>query len=272
MKKKITALALVICLLAVAVVGGTMAYFTDTDSAKNTMTIGSVEIKQIEQERDANGALVPFTQNKPIVPSVGVINWADTGVVIGGHNQKVFSNKNAIDKFVSVENTGKSAAFVRTIIALEAPEGFNDDLAHVNINEASATWSGWDYTTVDGTRYVYNVATYNEALAPGAHSPASLAQVFLDSTATNKDVKALGDTWEILAVSQAVQADGFDAPAAALNEAFGEANPTNAAEWLKYAGTTVVYDADDLKDAIENGDGNITLGGDIDLNNGLVFP
>ena len=44
MKKKITALALVICLLAVAVVGGTMAYFTDEAEQTNTFTAGKVDI------------------------------------------------------------------------------------------------------------------------------------------------------------------------------------------------------------------------------------
>ena len=36
MKKKVTAIALAVCILAVAVIGATMAYFTDTDSKTNT--------------------------------------------------------------------------------------------------------------------------------------------------------------------------------------------------------------------------------------------
>mgnify|MGYP004643770801 CR=1 FL=1 len=51
MKKKLTAIALVVALLAVAVIGGTLAYFTDTDSAKNTFTVGNVKIDLIEQEK-----------------------------------------------------------------------------------------------------------------------------------------------------------------------------------------------------------------------------
>lgn len=50
MKKKIMALCLVVALAAVAVIGGTMAYFTDNDSADNTFTVGGVDIALIEQQ------------------------------------------------------------------------------------------------------------------------------------------------------------------------------------------------------------------------------
>ena len=44
MKKKLIALCLIVVLAAVAVVGGTLAYFTDTDSEKNVFTTGDVDI------------------------------------------------------------------------------------------------------------------------------------------------------------------------------------------------------------------------------------
>ena len=48
MKKKITAICLCVALLAVAIVGATLAYFTDTKSATNTFTVGNVKIKLLE--------------------------------------------------------------------------------------------------------------------------------------------------------------------------------------------------------------------------------
>ena len=48
MKKKITAICLCVALLAIAIVGATLAYFTDNDSAKNTFTVGNVKIKLLE--------------------------------------------------------------------------------------------------------------------------------------------------------------------------------------------------------------------------------
>lgn len=45
MKKKITAIALIVAMLAIAVVGGSLAYFTDEDDAQNTFAVGNVSIK-----------------------------------------------------------------------------------------------------------------------------------------------------------------------------------------------------------------------------------
>ncbi len=50
MKKKLLSFALVVAMAATAVVGGTLAYFTDTDAEENTFTVGSVEIDLIESQ------------------------------------------------------------------------------------------------------------------------------------------------------------------------------------------------------------------------------
>jgi len=55
MKKKIIALALVLCLAAVAVVGGTLAYFTDVADATNTFTVGNVDIELTEPNWEETG-------------------------------------------------------------------------------------------------------------------------------------------------------------------------------------------------------------------------
>ena len=43
MKKKFTAIFLCVALVAIAVVGTSLAYFTDTKSATNTFTVGNVK-------------------------------------------------------------------------------------------------------------------------------------------------------------------------------------------------------------------------------------
>lgn len=70
MKKKITAIFLCVALVAIAVVGASLAYFTDTDNETNTFTVGNVKIDLIEQQRGKNG-LEPFEQNKKLYPIVG---------------------------------------------------------------------------------------------------------------------------------------------------------------------------------------------------------
>ena len=242
MKKKVLAIVLCVAMLAVAIVGGTMAYFTDTDAATNTMTVGSVAIDQVEQERGENGALQSFNQNKPVVPAVygngtGKLSWGEA-ITVGGGSQKVFADDiaNVIDKFVFVQNTGKSDAYVRTIIAIEAPGFDAKDLIHVNVNDSvGVTMSAWTPVTIGGVEYVYAVFTYTEALEPAAMTPVSLAQVFLDPATTNEDVAAYGAEWTILALSQAVQADGIDDAATALDVAFEEATATNVADWFRAA-------------------------------------
>lgn len=67
MKKKILALCVVISLAAVAIIGGTLAYFTDTDEATNTFTVGSVSIDLIEsQYHRVNAGKGYTTETEPI--------------------------------------------------------------------------------------------------------------------------------------------------------------------------------------------------------------
>ena len=55
MKKRILALCLVVGLLAVSVIGGTLAYFTDSDKVENTFTVGKVDIILDEADTDEMG-------------------------------------------------------------------------------------------------------------------------------------------------------------------------------------------------------------------------
>ena len=55
MKKKITAICLCVALLAIAIVGATLAYFTDNDEATNTFTVGNVKINLIESRFHREG-------------------------------------------------------------------------------------------------------------------------------------------------------------------------------------------------------------------------
>ena len=55
MKKKITAIFLCVALVAIAVVGASLAYFTDTKSATNTFTVGNVKIDLIESRFHREG-------------------------------------------------------------------------------------------------------------------------------------------------------------------------------------------------------------------------
>lgn len=136
MKKKILTMCLVVALAATAIVGGTLAYFTDQDADLNIFTVGNVKIVQNEEQRPVdndnkytNGNVIGFIDNKPLVPAVttdGSENGSyDGNVTLGdGKNYKIWdkSINNEMDKFISVTNTGTEEAYVRTIIAFEDNE------------------------------------------------------------------------------------------------------------------------------------------------------
>ena len=92
MKKKITAIFLCVALVAIAIVGASLAYFTDTDKETNTFTVGNVKIDLIEQQHGENGP-VPFVQGKTLVPGKS-------------------NDGNAVSKIATVKNTGENDAWV----------------------------------------------------------------------------------------------------------------------------------------------------------------
>ena len=267
--KKILAFVLSMALVAGISISGTLAYLQDDDSDVNVMTTGSVHIEQNEYERATNAdgsyktdstgyVLKDFTQAKPLLPSAIPTNgpgwgWDATTVdmsQVGSQSamQVFVAGSNAQDKIVTVKNTGKSDAYVRTWIALEDP--FTENRLGVNVGKESYyTQTPWTTVEIDGVKYSVACFTYKEALKPGEVSTPSLFQVYLNSKATNEDMELLGDTYEILAFSQAVQVAGFADAATALNTAFGTDHPW--ADGVKIP--TVVEDADGLVEALENG-------------------
>ncbi|MBQ2767768.1 MAG: hypothetical protein IJF49_06800 [Clostridia bacterium] len=217
-------------MMAASMTGGTLAYFRDADGSVNVMTIGSVSIEQEEFERDANGNLKSgVTHAKFAIPVVGPIAWDETELEVNGTGCRVFTDelKNVLDHIVTVENTGKSDAYVRSIIAIEAPGYDEEDWIHVNLNENGVTYTEWIPLQIDGKEYICCTATYTEKLAPGIKAQPSMVQLFLDHAADNDYCAKFGGSWEILIKSQAMQAGGFSDAVTALNTVFGEVSQNN---------------------------------------------
>lgn len=238
--KKILSVVLVVALVASLAVGMTVAYLQDTDSDVNVMTMGNVYIKQNEQERvdttklaDAANNLKDFNQAKPLLPAVypgTSIPW-DANNGVNDAWKAVEANDNVVDKFVTVTNTGASDAYVRTIIAYEGDpiNGQDIHVVHNDVNSSNpdvgGAFAATDYienVVIDGVRYDLIVYTYKVALRPGETTIPSLKQVYMDKTCGNEECAKYGDTYDILVVSQAIQADGFADAVTALNEGFGE--------------------------------------------------
>lgn len=122
-KKKIVSLCLIVCLLATAVVGGTLAYFTDTDAAENVFTTGLVDIVLKEN----------FTQNSELFPG----------------------KQNAVQKEVWIELDADSEdAYVwytyAIPAALDSTDGSTGTNNIIHVNAYGKTWDQYwegDYTT-----------------------------------------------------------------------------------------------------------------------------
>ena len=243
--KKVIAWLLALALTAAVSIGATLAYLTDTDEDVNVMTLGKVKIDQLEYERiddektDEDATVQEFHDNKPLYPGVykdgfdfgtedNYVNWDQIGkdeYTSGIWNPDEINNE--LDKMVFVKNKGDYDAYVRSVFAFEAGNYANvsefEDMVHLNRNTTDWTWEWMQDTpvTIGGSTYFIATATYNKVLEPGALTEISLSQIALDKTATNEDVEAFGDTYQVLVKSQGIQADGFDRPNAALNEGFG---------------------------------------------------
>lgn len=233
MKKKILSIALVVAMVAV-IAAGSLAYFTDKDSAENVFTVGNVKIA-LREEFDP-----------------------DTAVLIPGKD---------INKDVFVKNTGAQDAYVRVHIAIPAALDDGDpafdaskNFLHFNFTKASVAdrqWSwipkmttgegylgngtgNWNFykQNIDGTDYNVYVVTYRSVLATGAETATqALDKVYLDRSVdatqnengsfTYKDNKGneitLGekDNVKILVIAEGTQAEGFNDAYTALNTAFG---------------------------------------------------
>ena len=247
MKKKITAIFLCVALVAIAIVGASLAYFTDTDEATNTFTAGGVTIDLIEQERDGQGGLQEFTQDQVLMPIVGSAQGEKDEL-----GQPVA--KNYVDKIVTIKNTGKSDAYIRAYFAIptaldDGYETFNAgaNILHFNFgNEKGVSTEGvqwrwthgnkWNYfeTTIDGVAYNVYFADYYQALPAGETTEQFISGVYLDSHVDmnaegnyidtrfpNADLSILAGDVKCPVKAVAVQAAGFDSVSAAVDAAFG---------------------------------------------------
>ena len=264
MKKKITALFLCVALAAIAIVGASLAYFTDTDNETNTFAVGNVKIDLIEQQRGANG-LETFKQGKKLYPIVGSAQGEKDALGMP-------TAKNYVDKMVTIKNTGSEKAYIRAYFAIPSAlddgyETFNAGLNVLHFNFGNkvengvvtstegAEWiwtngSKWNYfetTLNDGIKYNVYYADYYQAVDAGATTEQFVSGVYLDKTFDIKDGKCyafdkevtLDAGWDWSKVSCPVfaiacQAEGFDTAAAAMDAAFGaNYNPwgTPATNW-----------------------------------------
>ena len=208
MKKKLTAIFLCVALVAIAIVGASLAYFTDTKSATNTFTVGNVKIDLIESRfhRQGNDNSGDTTLPDPTGTASGMKYLNDGAKAFTDDEIKEDAKTYATDylavkgknmvpgrgvaKCPYVVNTGANDAYIR--IRVMIPSAANGDFVAVKdggviTNQWCSTsfisgefidkkGGGWDNSpaidkasvTKDGVTYDVYTFTRTEPLKAGA--------------------------------------------------------------------------------------------------------
>ena len=200
-KKRFVAILLCVTLVALAAIGATFAYLTDSKTVNNTFTMGNVAIKLDETD----------IKNP-------------TGDRVTSNEYNVYPGA-VVKKDPIVHNTGKNAAYIRATINVENwmnncaayyPEfgiaypsaGYEQSLLLL----VDALGEGWSIVGVEtgkpfelGNFSAKFILKYDGTLASGADTTAMFNQVKVPA-----GIKNGNDFGAITVVAQAIQADGFE--------------------------------------------------------------
>ena len=168
MKKKITALCLCVALLAVAVVGASLAYFTDTDNATNTFTVGNVKIDLIESKfhREGNDNSGDTSLPDPTAKAAGMEFIPDGWTIFTDDEIKKDAETYATDylavkgenmvpgrgvaKCPYVINTGANDAYIR--VRVMVPSAANNDF--VAVKDGGVITNQWCTTAIKNGEFI----------------------------------------------------------------------------------------------------------------------
>ena len=205
--KRFVAILLCVTLVALAAIGATFAYLTDSKTVKNTFTVGDVKIKL--DETNVN---------------------APEGDRVTSNTYNVYPGA-VVTKDPIVHNTGKNGAYVRAVVTIEDGMNwlglYNENVwtapqeAAFNAMINNTLGEGWELVDIaydmSGPNHPTSdfVATlkYTKVLEAGKDTTAMFSQIAFPTKLTGKDVTTrIGQNGEfgINVVAQAIQADGFE--------------------------------------------------------------
>lgn len=206
-KKRFVAILLCVTLVALAAIGATFAYLTDTKTVKNTFTVGDVKIKL--DETNVN---------------------APEGDRVTSNTYNVYPGA-VVTKDPIVHNTGKNGAYVRAVVTIEDGMNwlglYNENVwtapqeAAFNAMINNTLGDGWELVDIaydmSGPNHPTSdfVATlkYTKVLEAGKDTTAMFSQIAFPTKLTGNDVTTRIDQngeFGINVVAQAIQADGFE--------------------------------------------------------------
>ena len=202
-KKRFVAILLCVTLVALAAIGATFAYLTDTKTVDNTFTMGNVAIKLDETN-----------VNDP------------TGDRVTSNAYNVYPGA-VVTKDPIVHNTGKNAAYIRATVNVsnwmnlcaayypDFKETFPNDGYKAALNLlVGELGEGWSVVGVEaGDTFTIGqfdakfILKYDGKLAADADTTAMFQTVTIPAGIDNANTDSFK---EVKVVAQAIQADGFD--------------------------------------------------------------
>lgn len=202
-KKRFVAILFCVTLVALAAIGATFAYLTDSKTVNNTFTMGNVAIKLDETN-----------VNDP------------TGDRVTSNTYNVYPGAE-VTKDPIVHNTGKNAAYIRATVNVSnwmnlcaayypdfkytfGQEGYKAAL-NLLVGELGEGWSVVGVTAGDsfigGAIDAKFILKYDRELAAGENTTAMFQKVTIPAGIDNANTDSFK---EVKVVAQAIQADGFD--------------------------------------------------------------
>ena len=119
MKKKIISLCLVVALGATAVIGGTLAYFTDSEQQTNEFAIGNIDIDLWEDAKHTDGLDNVIDSDTELGKDV------DTNP---GFEYKDIMPGDTMEKIVTVDNNGDYDSYIALVVKQENYLNFNQNI------------------------------------------------------------------------------------------------------------------------------------------------
>ena len=189
MKKKIVSVCLVVCLLATAIIGTTLAYFTDTKTVTNTFSSGNVTITLDEADVNEVGQKLDNEGNVWVEGATLAARVVENGYRL--YPGKTYTKDPTITVAADSEDCYVFVEVVNGLAGLEA-EG--------NTIADQMAAKGW--TLVDDETNVYKqTGTY------GANDTVVVFETFTIDTA--ETATTLADAENVVITAYAVQAEGF---------------------------------------------------------------
>lgn len=206
MKKKLLAIFLIVCVLAITVSTASLAYFTDTKTVDNVFSVGDVKITldEAKVELDAQNHATAHATERVTTTSQAPQNYGNLYPGI------------SITKDPTITNTGSEKAYVGAKVVITTGDGITDTSVFVNLLSEYA-----DNATVtkslNGNSYEIFIV-YNQELATN-ENVTLFKKLSVPATYGNEDM-AKFEGMKITVTAYAVQSVGMTDAATALKAAF----------------------------------------------------